>query len=176
MSKITITIQDLDLETGTYSVDFDAEGAQIDQGIATAAYFTGYYLYTLVENDGFIDGVVKFSQEIVQNMEENTDSPCLSATEPVVARLTLVDKDINTGRYVPNLEFMGGDPDGEHLPTTAQCIGLYMRNLMSDTDFQHACWDFAEKLAADTDGAVIVNAEHAPADNDSGEAPARIAN
>ena len=94
----------------------------------------------------------------------------------MVARLTLVDKDINTGRYLPHLEFMGGDPEGQYLPTTAQCVGLYMRALMSDTNFQQACWDFAEKLTKDTDGAVIVNAEHALADNDSGEAPVRIAN
>jgi hypothetical protein len=166
----------MDLDSGTYTVDFDAEGAQIDQGIATAAYFTGFYLYNIVEDDEFLNGVIAFSQTIMQNMEENTESPCLSPTAPVVARLTLEDKDLNTGRFVPTLEFMGGDPDGEHLPTTAQCIGLYMRSLMNDTDFQCACWDFAEQLVAANDDAQIINSDQGPATNDDSEAPSQIVN
>lgn len=176
MAKITIIVQDLDLDSGTYAVNFEAEGSEIDEGVATAAYFTGYYLYTLIEDEKFIADLIDFADVFIKNMEKYADEPCLSATEPVVARLTLVDKDLNTGRYEPKLEWVGHDPDGKLLPTTAQCMSLYMRSLLQSIDFQNDCWEFARNLVAENDSAVLTNAEHAPAINDDGAQPKNVAN
>lgn len=166
MAKITITVTDINLADNTYKVDFDAEGSEIDQGQATAAYFTGYYLHTLADENDFANAVATFGRTLVQNMT-NDDAESFPAPDKLASvSLILEDADLSTGRYKPSLEFHGGNPAGENLPSAAQVVAVYMRNLLNSMDFQKSCWAFAETMIRDNDMAHIANSEYGPAEND----------
>lgn len=160
MSKITLTISDIDLGKDTYRIDYRAEGSLIDEGTATAAYFVGYYLYTLVNTPTFLEGAGAYGKQVIDGMVEAgyNHAPML----PAKMVLVLEDEDIATGRYKPTLEMLEGDHTGESLPTTAQIVGAYMRSLVNEASFQLACWKFAEEYTATNDGCEIVNIEQAP--------------
>lgn len=156
MARITLTVQDLDLEAGTYMVNFRAEGTEIDDGQATAAYFTGFYLNTLVNTPDFLDGARQFGQDLINRLTE--DHPLMPETQATAKMLlTLSDADLATGRYHVTLDAEGGDMSGNSLPTTAQVIGIYMRSLLADAEFRERVWAFAEEFAANHEGCAIVN-------------------
>lgn len=171
MAKITITVSDLEVSDDTYRVDFAAEGSQIEEGRATAAYFTGYYLHSLVNTPDFINGVIAFGRRLIEGMEQD-GHVAAHPTIPSQVVLTLQDKDLNTGRYVPTIDILGGDRDGNDAPTSAQVIGLYMRSLLSDAKFRRDCWEFAEQMVRDNDMARIPNAEFSPTNDDDADASA----
>ena len=162
MSTITITVTDIDLDTGEYQVDFKAEGFHINEGIATAAYVTGHYLYKQVNTPEFLNGVSEFSQRLVINLDDKAGKPLPSATEKSTTILILDDIDPNTGEYRPLIKFLGGHPEGDHLPSSAVVVGVYMRWLLHDMAFQSKVWEYAEQLAAKSDGGYIMNADYAP--------------
>lgn len=162
MANVSLTVTDLDLEAGTYKVDFLAEGSEIDDGQATAAYFTAFYLNTIINTPDFLAGVCEFGRELVNGLTR--DDPNRPMTKKTAAmKLRLIDKDVETGRFYTTLENSGGDPTGESLPTTAQVVGAYMRFLITDMTFRERVWAFAEEFVANHEGASIPNTEHAPA-------------
>ena len=163
MSKITLTISDLDLGEDTYHVGFLAEGSLIEEGHATAAYFVGYYLHTLVSDPDFLKDVGAYGKALIDGMVAAGHN--LAPMLPAKCVLILEDEDLNTGRYKPSFEMHGGDPKGQRLPTTAQIMGSYMRALINDAKFQLACWKFAEDYVAANDACEIVNIEQAPSDD-----------
>lgn len=169
MSKVRIMIEDIDLNSGEYRIDFSAEGSEIDDGVATAAYMTAYFLYTISDTQEFINSVGAFAEQITTLMIENHDGPILSAEKPAKVFLTLEDADLTTGRYDASIEFEGGHPEGDRAPSSALAMGVFMRSLLTEANFHIACWEFAKQFA-DEHGAVISNISHAPAD--SGEASA----
>jgi hypothetical protein len=161
MAFVTLTVTDIDLAAATYKVDFAASGTEIDDGQATAAYFTGFYLNTIVATQEFADGVVIFGRDLIENMtRENPDMPMTE--ELATMTISLTDKDITTGRYFTTLENEGGDPTGHSLPTSAQVVGTYMRYLVSDVGFRDAVWAFAEEYVAQNGTAQIANPDVAP--------------
>lgn len=162
MTKITITVHDEDLKDNSYRVDFLAEGSQIEQGRATAAYFTGFYLHSLVSEEAFIRGAAEFGKQLVNSMMDSEGRSFPMPDEPATVRLFLEDTDLNKGRYQTNMEMLGGDPTGESLPTSAQVIALHMRNLLNNAEFHQACWGFAEEMIRDNDEAALVNPEFHP--------------
>lgn len=156
MSKVTLTVADLNLEEGTFQVDLRAEGTELDDGQATAAYFTAFYLNSLVNTPDFSAGVANFGNELINAMTRNNpERPHTERKAKMV--LTLTDKDLNTGRYSTTLESEGGDPTGESLPTTAQIVGSYMRFLLSDMSFRDKVWAFADEFVANHTGTTIAN-------------------
>lgn len=143
MSVVTISITDVNLEEGTFNTRFDVkEETAVDGGRAAAAYFTGYYLHSLVGSEEFTAGVADFGRQLVEAMLEDNAEAVQTAT-PATMFLTLTDKDIKTGRFTVNLTCEGGDKTGEMLPTTAQIVGAYMRALLSKADFRAAVNDYA---------------------------------
>lgn len=160
MATVSLIVTDLDLTEGTYKVDFAAQGSEIDEGKATAAYFTGFYLHTLLQTPDFLAGVGSFGRQLIDAMSRERDR---SATfVPAVMTLTLEDADLKTGRYTATLTGSGGDESGESLPTPAQIIAGYMRYLVSDMAFRNACWAFAEEYVANNKGAMITNLDQGP--------------
>jgi hypothetical protein len=168
MSIITLTVRDTDLAAGSYEVDFAAVGNEIDDGRATAAYFTAFYLHTIVNTPDFLEGTRDFGSRLIEGMIRNGPRPMTE--NPAAMILTLADKDLNTGRFTVTLMSEGGDPTGESLPTTAQVVGAYMRFLMSDMDFRNACWAFAEEFVANHEGSSLVQGTDAPANDQTAEA------
>lgn len=165
MAIVTLTVSDLDLDAGTYKVDFLAEGSEIDDGQATAAYFTGFYLNTLVNTPDFLAGAGRFGRDLIDALTRDMPDRPFSQS-PAKMALTLVDKNLDTGRYNVTLQNEGGDPAGESLPTTAQVVGTYMRYLLSDMDFRDKVWAFADEYVAKNGSASIGNLDQRPA-NDS---------
>jgi hypothetical protein len=163
MTVITLTVTDHSLEEGTYRVDFHAEGSQIDEGRATAAYFTGFYLHTLINTPDFLAGASECGKQLFAAGAEA--GVMHYGTEKAKAILTITDVDTDTGQMSFSLEGEGGDLSGKTLPTPAQIIGVYMRSLLSDMNFQVACWAFAEEFIA-SHGAEITNRDSKPAAND----------
>lgn len=161
MSKVTLTITDTDLGAGEFKIDFNAEGNEINEGIATAAYFTAYYLYTQVNTEKMVNDVAALAQQIRQMMDEETSTPALSPSAPAKAFLVLEDVNTQTGQYDADLTFSGGHPDGDRLPSAAVVVGLHLRNLLGSIDFQKECWEFANNFAEQNGGAVT-NPESAP--------------
>lgn len=155
MAKIKLTVKDLDLAAGTFHVNFDAEGNEIDEGQATAAYFTGFYLNSLINTPDFTDGVIRYGTDLIDNLQRDGGRP--ATDEPAVMVLTLEDKNLSTGRFAVTLEGAGGDETGESLPTTAQIVGGYMRYLLTDIEFRDAVWAFAEEFVANNTEAYIAN-------------------
>lgn len=168
MSKVTITITDTDVNSGEFKVDFHAQGSEIDEGVATAAYFTAYYLYTQAASERTITGVSALANEIGRLMDKDSETPVLSPTKPARAFLVLEDVNPDTGQFQCDLTFDGGHPEGDRLPTAAVVVGLYMRNLLGSLSFQMECWEFAEKLAEEK-GATIANPQSAPSFNGAAE-------
>ncbi len=161
MSKVTLTITDTDLNAGEFKIDFNAEGSEIDEGIATAAYFTAYYLYTISGTEKLVNDVAAMAQEITRLMDMETDTPVLSPSKPAKAFLVLEDINTETGQYEPTLTFSGGHPDGDRLPSAAVVVGVHMRNLLNSAAFQTECWEFA-KTYAENNGGTITNPNSAP--------------
>lgn len=160
MAHITLTVTDLDLASGTYKVDFNASGTEIDDGQATAAYFTAFYLNTQINQPEFIQGLVEYGQVLIGGLtRENPDMPMTE--QPASMTIHLIDKDLTTGRFYTTLENEGGDPTGNSLPTTAQVVGSYMRYLITDMAFRDAVWAFAEQYVANNNAA-IGNPDAAP--------------
>lgn len=161
MAQVSLTVTDLDLAAGTYKVDFIAEGTEIDDGQATAAYFTGFYLNTIINTPDFMQGVGVFGRDLIDALTR--DNPHRPMTErPATMKLVLVDKDITTGRFYTTLENSGGDESGESLPTTAQVVATYMRYLLTDMAFRDKVWTFAEEYVKNHGDAEIANKEQAP--------------
>jgi hypothetical protein len=161
MAFVTLTVSDIDLAAATYKVDFAASGTEIDDGQATAAYFTAFYLNTIIATEDFANGVVAFGRDLIDSMTR--DNPEMPMTEtPAKMTISLTDKDLTTGRYNVTLDNEGGDPTGYSLPTTAQVVGTYMRYLLTDVDFRNAVWKFAEEYVAQNGSAKIANADSAP--------------
>lgn len=165
MSKITLTVSDIDLSEDTYRVDFHAEGARLEDGEATAAYFVGYYLHELVSDPKVLKAIGAYGRNIVEGMVKDGHDLAPMVEAKVV--ITIEDEDLNTGRYTPNLVMFGGDPEGKRLPTTAQIVGTYLRSLLDTADFQLACWKFAEAFVAEHDGRTITNIEQAPSNDEA---------
>lgn len=159
MAVITLTVTDVDLDEGTYKVDFKASENQIDDGIATAAYFTGFYLYTILSGEEFRQGVLQFGETVMESLREQGVE--MNTAEPATAYLTLTDDDLMTGRYTPVLTGKGGDETGNSLPTPAQIVGGYMRYLLNDHTFRQQCWAFAEEFATNN-GATVTNLANSP--------------
>lgn len=161
MAKVSLTVADLDLAAGTFHVGFKAEGNEIDDGQATAAYFTAFYLNTLVNTPDFTDGVIEFGQNLISAMTRDGDRPATDNRAVMV--ITLEDKDLETGRYAVTLEGSGGDETGESLPTTAQVVGSYMRFLVGDALFRDRVWAFAEEFVANNGECYIANNDQSAA-------------
>ena len=171
MTVITLTVADHDLVEGTYRVDFHAEGSQIDEGYATAAYFTGFYLHTLVNTPDFLAGASECGKQLFAAAAEA--GVMHYGTEKARAVITISDVDTDTGQMSFTLDGEGGDLSGQTLPTPAQIIGIYMRSLLSDMNFQVACWAFAEEFTANNGSAQITNLGSKPVatnDTDTGGA------
>ncbi len=160
MATVLITVSDLSIAEDTFKVDFKATGAELELGHATAAYFVGYYLHSLVNTPDFTKGVAEYGRELIDAMTEKGNPA--APFEPATVVLTLEDADVNTGRFDANITFHGGDPKGEHLPSIAQIVGTYMRSLISSAEFQLACWKFADAFVSEYDGRHIANLEFAP--------------
>jgi hypothetical protein len=161
MAHISLTVTDLDLAAGTYKVDFAASGTEIDDGQATAAYFTAFYLNTLINTPDFLNGLVAFGRDLIDGLTRS--NPHMPMTDvPAKMTLVLIDKDISTGRFGVTLENEGGDPTGHSLPTTAQVVGSYMRFLTTDAEFRNAVWAFAEEYVQQHGEAKIANPDAAP--------------
>ena len=146
MAVVNIIVADRNLDEGTFTVDFKVTETPLDDGRATAAYFTGFYLQSLVNTPEFTAGVEGFGRQLVSGMQEDglREQTKVAAT----MTLTLTDKELSTGRYTVGLASSGGDESGEMLPTTAQIVGGYMRALLNKSEFRDACWAFAEEFAA----------------------------
>lgn len=156
MATVTLTVTDLDLAAGSYRVDFHADGNEIDDGRATAAYFTGFYLNTLVNTPDFLDGCITFGKELIEAVTRDApDRPM--TTDRATMRVVLEDKDLDTGRMSVTLEAEGGDMSGESLPTTAQIVGAYMRSLLTDAEFRAKVWAFADEFVANNGEAELTN-------------------
>jgi len=161
MAHVTLTVTDIDLAAATYKVDFIASGTEIDDGQATAAYFTGFYMNTIVNTPEFMEGVVAFGRDLIDNItRENPDMPMTD--NPAVMSIDLIDKDITTGRFGVTMSNTGGDPTGYSLPTTAQVVGTYMRYLLTDAAFRDSVWKFAEEYVAQNEQRQIGNPDAAP--------------
>ena len=65
MATVTITLEDLDLDLGSYEASIDVKEAQIDDGQATAAHFAGNFIYNMIHTAEFRDAVWQFAQELV---------------------------------------------------------------------------------------------------------------
>lgn len=159
MAVVTLTVTDVDLDDGTYKVDFRASENQIDDGVATAAYFTGFYLYTILNTEDFRQGVLQYGENVINHLREVGVED--TTVVPAVMFLTLTDDDLISGRFSADLTGKGGDESGFSLPTPAQIIGGYMRSLINDMTFRQQCWAFAEEFAANN-GATITNLENSP--------------
>ena len=156
MSQIIITVSDTDLDAGTFKVDLVAQGTEIDDGQATAAYFTAFYLNSIVNTPDFTAGVIAFGKDVINGMtRDNPNRP--QSAQPASMILTLTDQDLDTGRYSTTIESKGGDVAGESLPTTAQIVGAYMRYLLTDMAFRDKVWAFADEFVANHEGTVIAN-------------------
>lgn len=162
MAQVTLTVSDLDLAAGDYKVDFDATGTEIDDGQATAAYFTAFYLNTIVNTPAFVAGVSAFGRDLIDGLTRSGDRPMTQV--PATMVLTLTDKDLTTGRFAATIENEGGDPTGESLPTTAQVVGCYMRSLITDAEFRNSVWAFAGEYVANNTDAIIANNDYRPAE------------
>ncbi len=162
MATVMITVSDLSIAEDTFKVDFNATGEELGQGHATAAYFVGYYLHSLVNTPEFTNGVADYGRELIAAMNEKGSFP--APMRPATVTLTLEDVDLDTGRFDANIAYHGGDPKGEHLPSIAQIVGTYMRNLISSAEFQLACWKFADEFVAEHSGRHIANLDFAPDD------------
>ena len=161
MAHVTLTVTDIDLAAASYKVDFTASGAEIDDGQATAAYFTAFYMNTIVNTPEFIEGLIAFGRDMIDGLTRN--NPDMPMTEdPAVMSIDLIDKDLASGRFGVTMSNTGGDPTGHSLPTTAQVVGTYMRYLLTDVSFRDAVWAFAEEYVAQNGQAVIGNPEAAP--------------
>jgi hypothetical protein len=158
MAIVTLTVSDLDLAAGTYKVDFDAKGSELDDGRATAAYFTGFYMNTLINTPDFLNGCISFGQTMIEGLTRTKpDRPHSEEVAKMV--VTLTDFDITTGRMGVTLEATGGDVTGESLPTTAQIVGTYIRYLTTDADFRAKVWEFADEFVANNADSTIENEE-----------------
>ena len=159
MATVTITITDLDLVAEDFNVDFLATGNEIDNGQATAAYFTGYFMYGLVNTPEFTAGVAAFGRELCDRLNKQgvVDLPKMKST--VV--LTMEDVDLNTGQFKPTLEIHSGEPHGERLPSIAEIVGVHMRNLLNKPEFVAQVWDYAKEYSRTHDNCVVANLDHA---------------
>ena len=70
MATVMITVSDLSIAEDTFKVDFNATGEELGQGHATAAYFVGYYLHSLVNTPEFTTGVADYGRELIAAMNE----------------------------------------------------------------------------------------------------------
>ncbi len=161
MATVLITVSDLSIAEDTFKVDFHAAGVDLEQG-APASYFVGYYLHSLVNTPDFTKGVIEYGRDLIAAMNEQGSFP--APMRPATVTLTLEDVDLDTGRFDANIAYHGGDPKGEHLPSIAQIVGTYMRNLISSAEFQLACWKFADEFVAEHSGRHIANLDFAPDD------------
>lgn len=157
MATITLRISDEDLTDEGFKVDFIAEGDEINEGQATAAYFTGYYLHTLINEPSFTEMAIEYGREIVGVMLDESGNSLPLPSVPAVAELVLTDEDINTGRYAAGVSFVDGDATGTTQPTSAMVIAMFMRSLIGRMDFIEDCHNFARDFIADRDGASIAN-------------------
>jgi hypothetical protein len=65
MSTITITLNDQDLDLGSFSADFNVEGAKLDDGFMTAAHVTGIYILQQLNDPEFQRKVWEFAETLV---------------------------------------------------------------------------------------------------------------
>lgn len=162
MAHMTITVSDTDLAAAGYKIDFAATGTEIDDGQATAAYFTGFFLYSVLETDEFEQGLRIFGRDLIDQLDR--DCPGLDASEtPMTMKIHLVDEDLETGRCSVRVENASEAEVSQKLPTTAQVVAGYIRFLLTDMAFREASWAFAEEYVKNKqEGAYIGNPESAP--------------
>lgn len=67
MATVTITLEDMDLNTGAISSSLKVEGSKIDDGQMTAAHITGAYITLLMQQPEFQQKVFAFAEELVAN-------------------------------------------------------------------------------------------------------------
>ncbi|ARK07442.1 hypothetical protein LAV_00042 [Sphingobium phage Lacusarx] len=65
MAIVTITLTDIDLDSGSYQAALDVKDHKIDDGQATAAHFTGHYIYQMIHTPEFRDSVLKYAEALV---------------------------------------------------------------------------------------------------------------
>lgn len=161
MAEITITIEDIDLSKNTFSTSFDAKDSLLDDGQATAAYFTGFFLHSLVSEPDFAKGVTDYGHILFEAMQES--GPLPMADTGAKMTLTLTDENLETGQYMTRLTGSRDENDmGEYLPSTAEVVGSYMTALLYKTEFRDRVWEFAEELVQKNKSAVIANSDNRP--------------
>jgi hypothetical protein len=72
MSTITITLNDQDLDLGSFSADFNVEGAKLDDGFMTAAHVTGIYILQQLNDPEFQKKVWAFAETLVAQQGDGT--------------------------------------------------------------------------------------------------------
>lgn len=65
MAKVTIVIEDTDLDTGQFTFNIDVEGSKIDDGQMTAAHLTAAYFRNQIQTEAWHRGVWAFAQLLV---------------------------------------------------------------------------------------------------------------
>lgn len=62
MAKITIELNDIDLDKGTFSAALAIEGAKTDDGFVTAAHMTGAFIMHAINTPEFLAGCMAFAE------------------------------------------------------------------------------------------------------------------
>lgn len=161
MSVVTITVSDVDVLDSTYKVDFATAGSLLDDGQATAAMFTAYYLQTILNTVEFRADCKQYGDNLVASMKAQYPD-MLNTTVPAKMIVTLEDADLGKGSYRSGLQSEGGDPTGHSLPTAAQIVGAYITSLLYDMNFRMNMWSFAKEYVAKNEGASLGNPDQRP--------------
>lgn len=167
MAVIKIIVEDENMDEGTYRMSFEAKGPEIEQGRATAAYFTGFYMNLHHALPGFKLGCSEYRNKLMGAMASSGITKPTTKRATCVLTLTDDEENVGSGRYYPVLASEGGDPKGESLPTEAQIVGSYMRSLLNSQEFAKAVWDFADEFVKNHADGSIENANSAPSNDDA---------
>lgn len=160
MAIITLKFSDTDVSGGNWRMDITTAGNELDDGQATAAYFTAFYLNSVMNTPDFMAGLAAFGQTVVSGLTEvHGDLPM--ATMPGSAVITLTDRDLSTGRFATVMEMDGPELETA-LPTMAQMVGAYVRSLIANQAFMQNVWDFAENYVLANPSGEIANRDSRP--------------
>jgi hypothetical protein len=161
MSIVSVIVSDLNMTTGDFDLNFSVSNDAISDGRATAAYFTAFYVSTLIHQPEFIAAASMYGDALKAAMQE--DGPRPETLFPAEVTINLTDRDLAAGTYSITTSVEGGDPTRESLPTAAQIVAGYIRSLLHRVDFRDACWAFAEEFVQNNTGASIGNNDSSPA-------------
>lgn len=144
MAKVTITLQDTEIESGQFKADIVVEHAKTDDGFATAAHVTGVFIHRSIPTKDFSNGLISYGQG---------NNIALRHTDPATMIITLTDTNLDTGEIESSMVPVEG-PVTEGAATAAQLAASFIMAVMPTENFRVGCTMFAESLVEGRGGVV----------------------